>query len=90
MSYALIMFLPVFGAGLCWFVAKLGPAPDDSLHVLTSDNMRAQVAKMPVSRYRYVRKDGIWHKQSAVSHGSLRFRVEQRVKPGRGRNQVAI
>jgi len=80
MSYAFALLFPLIGVGLCVFAARRWSTPDDSSHVLTSDSLEDQVAKMPTSRYRYVRKDGIWHRHRAVSHGSLTLKVEEPVR----------
>jgi len=80
MSFALAVLFPLIGVGICVYIVKRWPVPDDRKHLMTSDNPEAQAKKLLSNRYRYVRKDGFWYQQRAVSHGSLTLRVEEPVK----------
>jgi len=82
MTYLFALKLPIAGVGLCLFFSRLGPLPDDSRHVQTTDSMKGQVSKMPPLRYSYTRKDGIWQRRKVVSHGSLMLKVEERLRQG--------
>lgn len=80
MIHLFAFMLPIAGVGLCLLIGRLGPVPEDSRHVQTTDSMEAQVSKMSPLRYSYSRRGGIWHRRKVVSHGSLMLKVDERLK----------
>ncbi len=80
MLHLFAIMLPIAGVGLCLLIGRLGPVPEDSRHVQTTDSMKVQVSKMAPLRHSYVRRGGIWHRRKVMSHGSLTLKVDEPIR----------
>lgn len=78
---AFLVILPFLTIGLAWLFANSNAAPDDSLHISTSDSPYEQTKKLPTLRKMHFREDGIWCKRAAIKHKGSRLilKVEERV-----------